>query len=280
MKALNELKKLLKAYKSYSFEGMNDILELNKKYVLDALNSNNILYENNVVGISVSFAQMAFKEIESHNLNPHAINHLNLSLMYMEVAVELQLNDFKRNPIDKMNVHEFQGYFSSFSALLFWAILLDNKNLAKKMARQVEFCLKQKAISDFPLSYDYFSLWSYYHWINEALPFELPMKGSFQYLTENWSKDSISLSPSLIEISELHCEELIDNDKREYPPKFINPPFTLLPLEIHVINKLRLLDGLDHIDVDHPLMKTHTAQIKNFEILEDELLERIQINLL
>lgn len=280
MKALNELKKLLKAYRSYSLDHLKKCLEFDQKHILVALNSNDVFYPHHIIGMSISFAQMAFREIESHNLDSHAIDHLNRSLMYMGVAVELQLNDFKRNPIDKMNVHRFKKYFSAFSALLFWAILLDNKNLAKKMARQVEFCLKQKAISDFPLSYDYFSLWSYYHWINEALPFELPMKGSFQYLTENWSKDSISLSPSLIEISELHCEELIDNDKREYPPKFISPPFTLLPLEIHVINKLRLLDGLDKMDVDHPLMKTQSAQITNFEIVEDELLERIQINLL
>lgn len=200
--------------------------------------------------------------------------------MYAEVGRELQLKDFKIKPLDKMNVHDLKKYFSEFSALLFWAILLNNRNLAKKLARQVEFCLQQKFLSDFPLSYDYFSLWAYYKWINEKFTLESKIDGKFKDLINNWSCDSVFLEPLLIDIANLHCEELIDNDSRKYPPKFINPPFTLLPLEIHVINKLRALDKLDEISLNHPLMKTYSAQITEFEVVGDNLLETIQINFL
>ncbi|EPU1147466.1 hypothetical protein ACVUMY_004143, partial [Acinetobacter baumannii] len=95
--------------------------------------------------------------------------------------------------------------------------------------------------------------------------------GKFKDVIDNWSYNSVCLEPLLVEIANLHCEELIDNDVRKYPPKFIRPPFTLLPLEIHVINKLRADDGLDEIYVSHPLMKTFSAQVKEFKIIENDL---------
>ncbi|MNT08670.1 hypothetical protein D3C72_1434180 [compost metagenome] len=230
--------------------------------------------------MSISYAQLAFLKIENNNTDIDALNSLNLALMYAEVGRELQLKDFKIKPLDKMNVHELKKYFSEFSALIFWAILLNNKNLAKKLARQVEFCLQQQFLSDFPLSYDYFSLWAYYKWINEEFTLEAKIGGKFKDLIDNWSCDSVFLEPLLIDIANLHCEELIDNDLRKYPPKFINPPFTLLPLEIHVINKLRALDELDEISLNHPLMNTHSAKIKEFEVIGDDLIETIQLNFL
>ncbi|MHC3125692.1 hypothetical protein, partial [Acinetobacter sp. GN11] len=233
-----------------------------------------------IVGISIPYAQLAFLKIENNNADIDALNSLNLALMYAEVGRELQLKDFKIKPLDKMNVHDLKKYFSEFSALLFWAILLNNKNLAKKLARQVEFCLQQKFLFDFPLSYDYFSLWAYYKWINEEFTLESKIDGKFKDLINNWSFESVFLEPLLIDIANLHCEELIDNDLRKYPPKFIRPPFTLLPLEIHVINKLRALDELEEISLNHPLMNTHSAKIKDFDVISDDLLETIQINFL
>ncbi|MFV5659470.1 hypothetical protein VXR58_04480 [Acinetobacter pittii] len=280
MKALNELNKLLKAYTTYSIESLENSLKFDLEHIADALEGNNILFPHHVIGISISLAQMAFLKIENKDPNIDAINNLNLALMYAEVGREFQLKEFKRNPLDKMNVHELKGYFSEFSALLFWAILLNNKNLAKKLAGQVEFCLQQEFISDFPLSYNYFSLWAYYKWINEVTLLETKIDGKFKDVIDNWSCNSVCIEPLLVEIANLHCEELIDNDLRKYPPKFIRPPFTLLPLEIHVINKLRADEGLDEICISHPLMKNFSAQVKEFKIIENDLLEKIQINYL
>lgn len=280
MKSIRELNKLLKAYKRYSIENLAYSLKFDEKHILYALDGKDILFPHHIVGMSISYAQLAFLKIENNNADIDALNSLNLALMYAEVGRELQLKDFKRKPLDKMNVHELKKYFSEFSALIFWAILLNNKNLAKKLARQVEFCLQQQFLSDFPLSYNYFSLWAYYKWINEEFTLEAKIGGKFKDLIDNWSYDSVFLEPLLIDIANLHCEELIDNNLRKYPPKFINPPFTLLPLEIHVINKLRALDKLDEISLNHPLMNTHSAKIKDFEVISDDLLETIQISFL
>lgn len=280
MKSIRELNKLLKAYKRYSIENLAYSLKFDEKHILYALDGKDILFPHHIVGMSISYAQLAFLKIENNNADIDALNSLNLALMYAEVGRELQLKDFKRKPLDKMNVHELKKYFSEFSALLFWAILLNNKNLAKKLARQVEFCLQQQFLSDFPLSYNYFSLWAYYKWINEEFTLEEKIGGKFKDLIDNWSCDSVFLEPLLIDIANLHCEELIDNDLRKYPPKFIRPPFTLLPLEIHVINKLRALDELEEISLNHPLMNTHSAKIKDFEVISDDLLEMIQISFL
>ncbi|WPP71536.1 hypothetical protein SOI81_07760 [Acinetobacter pittii] len=280
MREIRELNKLLKCYKTYSVESLIHSLKFDQKHILDSLDGEDILFPHHIVGISISYAQLAFLKIENNNSDIEALKNLNLALMYAEVGRELQLKDFKIKPLDKMNVHDLKKYFSEFSALLFWAILLNNKNLAKKLARQVEFCLQQKFLSDFPLSYDYFSLWAYYKWINEKFTLESKIDGKFKDLINNWSCDSVFLEPLLIDIANLHCEELIDNDSRKYPPKFINPPFTLLPLEIHVINKLRALDKLDEIYLNHPLMKTYSAQITEFEVIGDNLLETIQIDFL
>jgi len=280
MKEIRELNKLLKAYKRYSIENLAYSLKFDEKHILYALDGKDILFPHHIVGMSISYAQLAFLKIENNNADIDALNSLNLALMYAEVGRELQLKDFKRKPLDKMNVHELKKYFSEFSALLFWAILLNNKNLAKKLARQVEFCLQQQFLSDFPLSYNYFSLWAYYKWINEEFTLEAKIGGKFKDLIDNWSCDSVFLEPLLIDIANLHCEELIDNDLRKYPPKFIRPPFTLLPLEIHVINKLRALDELEEISLNHPLMNTHSAKIKDFEVISDDLLEMIQISFL
>lgn len=280
MREIRELNKLLKCYKTYSIESLIHSLKFDQKHILDSLDGEDILFPHHIVGISISYAQLAFLKIENNNSDIEALKNLNLALMYAEVGRELQLKDFKIKPLDKMNVHDLKKYFSEFSALLFWAILLNNRNLAKKLARQVEFCLQQKFLSDFPLSYDYFSLWAYYKWINEKFTLESKIDGKFKDLINNWSCDSVFLEPLLIDIGNLHCEELIDNDSRKYPPKFINPPFTLLPLEIHVINKLRALDKLDEISLNHPLMKTYSAQITEFEVIGDNLLETIQINFL
>ncbi|WP_457971249.1 hypothetical protein [Acinetobacter calcoaceticus] len=280
MKSIRELNKLLKAYKRYSIENLAYSLKFDEKHILYALDGKDILFPHHIVGMSISYAQLAFLKIENNNADIDALNSLNLALMYAEVGRELQLKDFKRKPLDKMNVHELKKYFSEFSALLFWAILLNNKNLAKKLARQVEFCLQQQFLSDFPLSYNYFSLWAYYKWINEEFTLEAKIGGKFKDLIDNWSCDSVFLEPLLIDIANLHCEELIDNDLRKYPPKFIRPPFILLPLEIHVINKLRALDELEEISLNHPLMNTHSAKIKDFEVISDDLLEMIQISFL
>jgi len=280
MKAIRELNKLLKCYKTYTIESLIHSLKFYQKHILDTLDGGDILFPHHIVGMSIPYAQLAFLKIENNNVDIDALNSLNLALMYAEVGRELQLKDFKIKPLDKMNIHDLKKYFSEFSALLFWAILLNNKNLAKKLARQVEFCLQQKFLSDFPLSYNYFSLWAYYKWINEEFTLESKIDGKFKDLINNWSSDSVFLEPLLIDIVNLHCEELIDNDLRKYPPKFINPPFTLLPLEIHVINKLRALDKLDEISLNHPLMNTHSAKIKEFEVIADDLLETIQINFL
>lgn len=280
MKSIRELNKLLKAYKRYSIENLAYSLKFDEKHILYALDGKDILFPHHIVGMSISYAQLAFLKIENNNADIDALNSLNLALIYAEVGRELQLKDFKRKPLDKINVHELKKYFSEFSALIFWAILLNNKNLAKKLARQVEFCLQQQFLSDFPLSYNYFSLWAYYKWINEEFTLESKIDGKFKDLIDNWSYDSVFLEPLLIDIANLHCEELIDNNLRKYPPKFINPPFTLLPLEIHVINKLRALDKLDEISLNHPLMNTHSAKIKDFEVISDDLLETIQISFL
>ncbi len=280
MREIRELNKLLKYYKTYSIESLNHSLKFDQKYILDSLDGKDIIFPHHIVGMSISYAQLAFLKIENNNSDIEALKNLNLALMYAEVGRELQLKDFKRKPLDKMNIHDLKKYFSEFSALLFGAILLNNKNLAKKLACQVEFCLQQKFLSDFPLSYDYFSLWAYYKWINEKFTLASKIDGKFKDLINNWSCDSVFLEPLLIDIANLHCEELIDNDSRKYPPKFINPPFTLLPLEIHVINKLRALDKLDEVSLNHPLMKTYSAQITEFEVIGDNLLETIQINFL
>ncbi len=280
MREIRELNKLLKCYKTYSIESLFHSLKFDQKHILDTLDGKDILFPHHIVGMSISYAQLAFLKIENDNADIDALNSLNLALMYAEVGRELQLRDFKIKPLDKMNVHGLKKYFSEFSALLFWAILLNNKNLAKKLAHQVEFCLQQKFLSDFPLSYDYFSLWAYYKWINEEFILKSKIDGKFKDLINNWSCNSVFLEPLLIDIANLHCEELIDNDLRKYPPKFIRPPFTLLPLEILVINKLRALDELDQISLNHPLMKTYSAQITEFEIIGDNLLETIQINYL
>lgn len=280
MKSIRELNKLLKAYKRYSIENLAYSLKFDQKHILDTLDGEDILFPHHIVGMSISYAQLAFLKIENNNADIDALNSLNLALMYAEVGRELQLKDFKRKPLDKMNVHELKKYFSEFSALIFWAILLNNKNLAKKLARQVEFCLQQQFLSDFPFSYNYFSLWAYYKWINEEFTLEAKIDGKFKDLIDNWSYDSVFLEPLLIDIANLHCEELIDNNLRKYPPKFINPPFTLLPLEIHVINKLRALDELEEISLNHPLMNTQSAKIKDFEVISDDLLETIQISFL
>jgi len=156
MREIRELNKLLKCYKTYSVESLIHSLKFYQKYIVNSLEEKDILFPHHIVGMSIPYAQLAFLKIENNNSDIEALKNLNLALMYAEVGRELQLKDFKIKPLDKMNVHDLKKYFSEFSALLFWAILLNNKNLAKKLARQVEFCLQQKFLSDFPLSYDYF----------------------------------------------------------------------------------------------------------------------------
>ncbi|MCF0265693.1 hypothetical protein KW868_14695 [Acinetobacter guillouiae] len=280
MKALNELKRHIKAYKSYQIQDLNDSLHSNQFDVKKAIYEDD-LFVTELIRIMGSFyAQRAFYAIENDFLNSDALRDLNLAFMYMEACNESELMKFKKNSHDRMKIHRFKKHYSEISALLFWAILTENFNLAKKLAKFVSFCLEQKIIQDFPNSYDYFSLWVYSKWSKELPLIDLDLKGEFKFLIDHWNESGPNVAETLMKICDLHCEELIDNDKRKFPPKLVCAPFTIIPLEIHVINKLRLLDGLDEIEVNHPLMQTNAAKIKSFEVIEDELLEEFQLKIL
>lgn len=59
----------------------------------------------------------------------------------------------------------------------------------------------------------------------------------------------------------------------------MSPPCDLIPLEIHVINKLRQSHSLSRLIVDHPITNTNIAIVSEFSIVEDDFLEYIQINI-
>lgn len=280
MKALNELKRHIKAYKTYPTQDLKESLRLDKLRVKKALDEDSIFVAEQIRIMGSTYAQCAFNAIENDCLSFDVLKDLNLSFMYIEACNESALMNFKKNSLDRMEIHSFKKHYSEVSALLFWAILTENLNLAKKLAKSVSYCLEQEVIQGFPNSYDYFSLWAYSKWTKELSLIDLDIKGEFKFLIDHWNESGPNLDQTLMKICDLHCEELIDNDKRKFPPKLVSAPFTIIPLEIHVINKLRLLDGLDEIEVNHPLMHTNAAKIKSFEVIEDELLEEFQLKIL
>ena len=280
MKALNELKRHIKAYKTYPTQDLKESLRLDKLRVKKALDEDSIFVAEQIRIMGSTYAQCAFNAIENDCLSFDVLKDLNLAFMYIEACNESALMNFKKNSLDRMEIHSFKKHYSEVSALLFWAILTENLNLAKKLAKSVSYCLEQEVIQGFPKSYDYFSLWAYSKWAKELSLIDLDIKGEFKFLIDHWNESGPILDQTLMKICDLHCEELIDNDKRKFPPKLVSAPFTIIPLEIHVINKLRLLDGLDEIEVNHPLMQTNAAKIKYFEVIEDELLEEFQLKIL
>ncbi|KAF1026830.1 MAG: hypothetical protein GAK29_01025 [Acinetobacter bereziniae] len=280
MKALNELKRHIKAYKTYPTQDLKESLRLDKLRAKKALDEDSIFVAELIRIMGSTYAQCAFNVIENDCLSFDALKDLNLAFMYIEACNESALINFKKNSLDRMEIHSFKKYYSEVSALLFWAILTENLNLAKKLAKSVLYCLEQRVIQDFPNSYDYFSLWAYSKWSKELSLIDLDIKGEFKFLIDHWNESGPNLDQTLMKICDLHCEELIDNDERKFPPKLVSAPFTIIPLEIHVINKLRLLDGLDEIEVNHPLMHTNAAKIKSFEVIEDEFLEEFQLKIL
>ncbi|MGB5887949.1 MAG: hypothetical protein WBG77_14730 [Acinetobacter venetianus] len=280
MRSLEITQDLCDTYRSYRVSEIDTGIDLVKESIERKLKGHSILYSGTIRSIGSSYGQKALCLIESNHIHDDAIISVNLSLMYAEVAIELGLKEFAEDPFDKYASHSFKKNFSIASALLFWAILMENHNLAKKLVRQVIYCLEQKTtLKGFPLSYDYFALWAYFKWakIEPSLP--LLLETAFKELTDNWSESSPKLYKQVKRICDIHCKELVDNDGKKFPAKLLLPPLTLLPLEVHVINKLRLLDGLDEIHIDHPLMHTNSAKIKDFKIVEDDFLEEIQLSL-
>lgn len=270
----------VEGYKTRENVGMNMILQMRKAGMLDALSGKRHLFGGDISGIGITYAQKSFQLIENSNINVEALYFLNLSLMYSEVGLGVKLEDFKKNQLNDLEIHRFKKYFSEFACLLLWAILMNNRNLAIKLKNNLEFCLSQKTIlKSFPLDFEYFSLWLFYRWQSSKTENGLFIQGFFKDLIDQWSAPAIKLESIICKICDYHCLETVDNDRRKFPPKFLNPPFTLLPLEIHVINKLRLVEDLEEINVNHPLMNTNIARIRNFEIVEDELLEQIEISL-
>ncbi|WP_051526458.1 hypothetical protein [Alkanindiges illinoisensis] len=267
-------------YKTRENAGMNMILQMRKTGMLDALSGKRHLLGDDINSIGITYAQKSFQLIENSNINVEALYFLNLSLMYSEVGLGVKLEDFKKNQLNGLKVHRFKKYFSEFACLLLWAILMDNRNLAIKLKNNLEFCLSQKAIlKSFPLDFEYFSLWLFYRWQGSNTETGLFIKGFFKDLMDQWYAPAIELENIIRKICDYHCLETVDNDSRKFPPKFLNPPLTLLPLEIHVINKLRLVEGLEEINANHPLMNTNIAKIRDFQIIEDDLLEQIEISL-
>ncbi|MEB6479399.1 hypothetical protein [Acinetobacter vivianii] len=280
MRSLEIIQDLCDIYLSYQITGIDNGINLLKQSIESELQGHNILYPGTIRSIGSFYGQKALCLIENNHINEEAIISVNLSLMYSEVAIDLEIKKFCEDPSDNYSSHSFKKNFSIASALLYWAILMENHNLAKKLARQVIYCLEQKTVlKGFPLSYDYFALWAYFKWskIDPSLP--LLLETAFKDLTDNWSESSPKLYKQVKRICDIHCKELIDNDGKKFPAKLLLPPLTLLPLEVHVINKLRLLDGLDEIHVDHPLMHTNSAKIKDFKIVEDDFLEEVQLSL-
>lgn len=280
MKAITQLKKSIDVYKSYKLDALDASLQLDDLKLRQAISEGNSNVAHIVQRIGVTYAQRAFAFIENYCLNSNSLTDLNLAFMYLEVGYESELSNYQKNLTDRYVIHDFKKYFSEVSALLYWAILTDNLNLAKKISQSVIFCLKQNVIENFPTDYDYFSLWAFAKWSKEILSIELRIHGEFKNLIDHWDESISEISPILNSICDLHCEELIDNDRRKFPAKLLSPPFTIIPLEIHVINKLRGMDGLNEINVDHPLMQTQSAKIKSFDIVEDELLEEFQLKML
>ncbi|HIQ35680.1 MULTISPECIES: hypothetical protein [Acinetobacter] len=280
MRSLEIIQDLYDTYRSYRVSEIDNSISLSKQMIKSKLQGPGLLYSSIIRIAGSSYGQKALCLIENNHVHQEAIISVNLSLMYAEVAIDLELKEFGEDPFDEYASHSFKKNFSSASALLYWAILMDNHNLAKKLARQVIYCLEQKTIlKGFPLSYDYFALWAYFKWakIEPSLP--LLLETAFKELTDNWSESSPKLYKQVKRICDIHCKELVDNDGKKFPAKLLLPPLTLLPLEVHVINKLRLLEGLDAIHVDHPLMHTNSAKIKDFKIVEDDFLEEIQLSL-
>ena len=56
-------------------------------------------------------------------------------------------------------------------------------------------------------------------------------------------------------------------------------PCDLVPLEIHVINRLRQSHSLSRLSIDHPLTNTNIALVSEFGIVEDNFLEQVQISI-
>jgi hypothetical protein len=76
--------------------------------------------------------------------------------------------------------------------------------------------------------------------------------GVYQSVHDAWDDDD-RLSRSLATACDYHLEWT--ENTRDRDAEFRSPPFSLIPFEIHAVNRLRTDSGLRAVEVDHPLMR-------------------------
>ncbi len=228
--------------------------------------------------ISCQYAMKGFCLIETGGVSPEALRFLNLSFMYKEVAQEIEFNENKNSVC--IQLEHVRRCLFKLAPLLLWSILIGNKSLAKKIRNQFLFYLNLKNVTrNLHLDYELFCLWLYESWVEEKSDIIQNISGDFKQLIDHWYADAEKLQEIVISICDFHCEEMVDNQKKPALPRFMSPPCDLIPLEIHVINKLRQSHSLSRLIVDHPITNTNIAIVSEFSIVEDDFLEYIQINI-
>lgn len=228
--------------------------------------------------ISCQYGMKGFCLIETGGANPEALRFLNLSFMYQEVAQEIVFNEHKNSVC--IQLEHVRRCLFKIAPLLLWSILIGNKNLAKKIKNQLLFFLNLKNVTrKLQLDYELICLWLYESWVEEKSDIIQHISGDFKQIIDHWYADVEKLQEIVISICDFHCEEMVDNQKKEALPRFMSPPWDLIPLEIYVINKLRQSHSLSRLIVDHPITNTNIAIVSEFSIVEDDFLEYVQINI-
>lgn len=229
--------------------------------------------------ISHNYGMKGFCLIETAGVcNPEGLRFLNLSFMYLEVAQEIEFNENKNSVFIKLEY--VRRCLFKLAPLLLWSILIGNKGLAKKIKNQFLFYLNLKNVTkELQLDYELFCLWLYEQWVGEESDISQKISGDFKKMINHWNSNVEILQEIAISICNLHCEEMRDNQKKPVLPRFMYAPCDLVPLEIHVINRLRQSHSLSKLRIEHPLTNTKIALVTVFGVVEDHFLEQVQINI-
>lgn len=228
--------------------------------------------------ICTHYSILSFHLIENNDFSGNSRLYLNLAYMYFEASLEQKYLFDKQKK--SMEFEEIRCSLFKLAPMLLWAMIFGNKNLAIKIKKQMDFYLDFKNVKDvLSLEYEFFCLWIFAKWSEIDIETEKYLKNDFLELICIWEQHTNLLEPTLLKICDFHCVEIADNMRKKMLPRFTRPPFDLVPLEIHAFNLLRCKFGLSKIEIDHPLMNTQIAKSQQFEIIEDEFLEFVQINM-
>lgn len=101
--------------------------------------------------------------------------------------------------------------------------------------------------------------------------------GPYQAVLDAW-RDPEALAEPLRGSCDYHCQRITQNPRYDPYPPFGNPPFSLFPVEILAIYKLRAEQGLETPEIEHPLLELPTAsrEPRQAAKIDDPLFPKLQ----